>query len=290
MKKQSDYKQQILTPAVVNALISNAEALYSPLIHIPSGTGRIDGGNTEPTSLALQAAFSSNTALTATATLPSINTDITFGAPQIDLAFPKGALTAAGLHEFNPKHHRDQLATYQTTLALAARQQQANPGTPIFCFITEDQKQLLEWLKSDAAESVNLAKDDIIIITAKYSDDLLWAIEETLHTTGPAAIIAHFNTLDSLAAQRLAITSRTKGVPGFLVCNHPIEGPIHAETRWTLQQAVSPESQKPHSQLTANYIKIDPENKQSWAIRWNSANNRFSASLISNESSVATLH
>lgn len=218
--------------------------------------------------------------------------DFSFGASQIDLAFPKGALPIADLHELNPKHHKDQLATLQTALALAARRNMQT-NAPLFCFITEDQRELLTWLQTEANTSLNLADDQLCIITAKHSDDLLWAIEETIFSCPAAAIVSHFSMLDNTAAQRLAFLSRTKGVLTFLICNHRIEGPAHAASNWLVSNPTQgPITEKAALCLTATYVKAAPGHQQSWHLNWNETSGRFAATSLKQPetNSSHTLH
>lgn len=296
MKNQPRSASQPLSPATVTALINGANAPLATCIEVPKGVGRLSQKEAEAASqhfsseLKLQpAGFSSAPSLNAS---PDQATDFSFGATQIDLALPKGALPVADLHELNPKHHKDQLATLQTALALAARRN-LETKTPVFCFILEDQKELLTWLQTKANNSLNLASEQLVIITAKYSDDLLWAIEETIFNCPAAAIVSHFSMLDNTAAQRLTFLSRTKGVLTFLICNHRIEGPAHAASNWLVTTLeMSPDTEKTALCLTATYIKAAPDHQQSWGLKWNETTGRFSATSLKQPetNSSHTLH
>lgn len=306
MKKQSEHLEHSLTPAMIAALLEDTQMETVPIFKIPAGIGRaeeIDDFTTplkaKKSYLQLVHTLKKANSRTGTAT-NSLNIDtqgkaeLTFGAPQIDLALPNNSFTSGMLHELTPRHHRDQLTTLQTAFRLAARAKSKAGNKPLFCFLTEDQKPLLDWLQNHAAEDCGLSQKDIIIMSANYSDDLIWAIEETLHNTQPAAIIAHFNTLNSLSAQRFAYLTKSNAVTGFLVCNHPSQDNIPAETRWTV------ESMENRTNLTLTRTKSDTDTFVSWSLKWNQEQIRFSATRnqnsdgssarMSQQSYSATIH
>lgn len=295
MKNQEQQSSQQIAPNTVAAILSQAPSPLATHISIPIGAVN----NPEASALyakSLQQVEPEYTNNTGTnhhvSPINSSLANLTFGAPQIDLTITSGSAAASGLHEFNPRHFRDQDSTFKCALALAARHR--NNATPIFCFLTEDQSSLITWLTSNGASSLNIAKEDLVFVTAKHSDDLLWAMEETMHTQKGATIVAHFTLLDNLSAQRLAFTAKTNELPCLIVCNHPIEGPKHTNSAWSVQ-ALQSESQTsdeslPSIALSLTHTKGDMAG-ENWTLKWSPKQGRFTATLSDrNPAKTTTLH
>ncbi len=286
MKKQVIPTQQQIPAQTVAALLQQPLSRVQTQISVPKGAGCPQADHP----LHFRSAFASSLkpfhSLVAPSQTPRFETELSFGAPQIDLALEKGTLATNGLHELNPVHWRDQTSAFACALGLISRHQE---GQPIFCFLQEDQSELIKWLSSDKVDDFNIQREQLVVVTAKHRDDLLWAIEETVHSIPTAAIIAHFPTLENLAAQRLSYLAKDQRVPCLVVCNHKIEGPVHANSQWS----VCRKSDYAHDTKDIGFVlhqKLCLQQNQpgmSWHLIWQSADNRFSASL---EQNIRTVH
>ncbi len=274
MKRQTTQIENSLTPAALAARINSAANDIITHYEIPAGAA------TKPAQLPYMINPAGETL-----PAPQSSSELSFGAPQIDLALAPGCLISAGLHQFNPRHFRDQALTLKCALALAARRITAEKSDPIFCFVSQDQSELIGWLSETAATTLGIENDQLVIVTAKHSDDLLWAIEETMHGAAATAIVAHVPLVDNLCAQRIAFTARTKGVPALIVTNHRINGPDHAASSWSIDQVATAE-QDQSTEIAANLtithsketvISNQSAGVKSWSIKWHPDRHRFTA-------------
>ena len=60
--------------------------------------------------------------------------ELNFGAPQIDLSLPSGTLAKDGIHEFNPKHYKDQNTAFKTALSPSSQRNQTRRNKTYFLF------------------------------------------------------------------------------------------------------------------------------------------------------------
>lgn len=293
MRKQPETLNHQVQASTLAALLNEGTSPFASHINIPTGASYLSLAESQSVSQAFintiqsiegqatSSTFKQNTPVNSTTPPPL--TELNFGAPQIDLSLPKGTLNTNAVHEFNPVHFRDQDLAYKSAIALAARQHKAVNSAPIFCFLSEDQTNLISWLSGNGPSEFGLNNQDVIVITAKHSDDLLWAMEETMHTTKASALIAHFTLLDNLSAQRLAFASKSSQTPCLLICNHKIEGPKHCHSQWSIHQAQSDDT----TILTLTSSKTNMSGL-SWTINWQTDRNRFSAMQATNANSENT--
>jgi hypothetical protein len=276
MRKEAEILSHQLAPNTVLSMLDETSAPLANHITIPTGVS-ISSSTTEFTntlkSLELPIATTSSTQLPVRSQQKT--TELNFGTPQIDLSLPEGTLSKDGIHEFNPKHFRDQDLAFKTALTLAARELSSTQTKPIFCFLTEDQSNLIKWLSSREITKLGLSKENLIVITAKHTDDLLWAMEETLHTVDAVALVAHFTLLNNISAQRLSFASQSKKIPCLLICNHKIDGPNHTKSKWTVWTEAEEENlQDDKIGLSLSQIK-DERQDANWIIKWQAEKGRF---------------
>lgn len=280
MRKQPETLNHQVEASTLAALLNKDTSPFASHINIPTGASYLTQSESDSVSQALINSIQSIENQNASNLIEaetSINdttssNELNFGAPQIDLSLPKGTLNSNAIHEINPVHFRDQDLAFKSAIALAARQRKTTNPAPIFCYLSDDQENLIAWLSGNGPSEFGLTNQDIIVITAKHSDDLLWAMEETMHTTKASALIAHFTLLDNLSAQRLAFAAKSSETPCLLVCNHKIEGPKHSHSQWSIHKAQSDNS----TVLTLTSAKTDISGL-SWTINWHSERNRFTA-------------
>lgn len=283
MRKEAEILSHQLAPNTVLSLLDETSAPLATHITIPTGAS-ISSSITENTtsnefSKSLKSLELSISPSSSAYSSQQKTTELNFGTPQIDLSLPQGTLSKDGIHEFNPKHFRDQDLAFKTALTVAAREISSEETKPIFCFLTEDQTNLIKWLSSREISKLGLSKENLIVITAKHTDDLLWAMEETLHTVDAVALVAHFTLLSNISAQRLSFASKSKKTPCLLICNHKIEGPNHTKSKWTVWSETEEENlQSDKIGLTLSQIKNEKQNA-SWVIKWQAEKGRFTTSL-----------
>lgn len=293
MKRHAAQINETLTQAALASRLENAPVAAVSHFTVPAGAA------TSNTQLPFMAG-ANDIRLNDTHANALTKAELTFGAPQIDLALPSGSLISAGLHQFNPRHFRDQTLAVKCALALAARRLSHDNSAPIFCFVSQDQTELLSWLSEQAATTLGIENDRLVIVTAKHSDDLLWAIEETMHGAAATAIVAHVPLVDNLCAQRIAFTARTKGVPALIATNHRIGGPDHTASTWSIEQlpadAADLNDSNANNEITARLTAAPQDGDENqrrasnaWIMKWRSDRLRFAAKPCQAEP-AATVH
>lgn len=285
MKNQPIANNQKIAPEAITTLLEQAQFPLISHISVPLATNTSKGQELNK----MTSAFTEQLSIikkdvTFNPSQQQQSLELTFGAPQIDLALPKDTLKKAALHEFNPVHWRDQKAALLCAIATMTRHYPHRQNQPIFCFFTEDQAELINWLSSSEMNQLNLNTNRLVIITAKHKDDLLWAIEETMHTANGAPIIAHFNLLENIQAQRLAFLATSNHSTCFIVCNHKTEGPCHCQSQWAVRQ------QSEKTARSSIYLKLTHTAEETdhspatmatmaWTLNWQPTSNRFSATI-----------
>lgn len=286
MRKETEILSHQISNNTVFSILNEPASPFATHITIPTGISACE----ETTTKQLEQEFVlSLKALDLPVSPTSSNTglnqnkkELNFGVPQIDLSLPSGTLAKNGIHEFNPKHYKDQNTAFKTALSLAAREISPDETKPIFCFLTEDQTHLIKWLSSSEITTLGLSKDNLIVITGKHTDDLLWAMEETFHSMESVALVAHFTLLSNIAAQRLSFAAKDKQTPCLLICNHKIEGPAHTQSRWSIWSESTTEDEVSFDLekvgIAINFETDDLKNTK-WIMKWQPEKGRFSINL-----------
>ena len=160
MRKEAEILSHQLAPNDVISLLNKSSAPFANHISIPTGAAiNLDSSETSIASKFTQSLEALDLGKSSTSSNQPINkkeTELNFGSPQIDLSLPEGTLAKDGLHEFNPKHFKDQDLAFKIALTLAAREVNSPSSKPIFCFLTEDQTNLINWLSSIEIEKLGL--------------------------------------------------------------------------------------------------------------------------------------
>lgn len=295
MRKHSEILSQKIAPSTVISILDQSPSPLATHITIPAGASTLSSVPNSSVSSIFNKSLESLETNNAPTSSPNEFQDqktnkkeLNFGAPQIDLSLPTGTLAKNAIHEFNPKHFRDKDIAFKSTLALAARQIKSTNSKPIFCFLTEDQTNLIKWLSSKEIAKFGLSQHNLVIITAKHSDDLLWAMEETLHTSKAIALVAHFTLLSNLSAQRLSFASKDTQTPCLLVCNHKIDGPNHCKSKWSISSPTNESENNSNDQIdmpeshTVELSLIQTEDSftsANWNVSWQPERGRFVTNL-----------
>lgn len=85
----------------------------------------------------------------------------------------------------------------------------------------------------------------LLLVQARRRDELLWAMEESLHAPGPAAVLGEIAAADMVASRRLQLAAETRGTTAILLRVGPIDAAARAgsvaATRWRAESAPSGE-------------------------------------------------
>lgn len=135
--------------------------------------------------------------------------------------FLGGGLARGALHDIHAREAGDSAAAIGFSLAWAARAGKASPGRPIV------------WIGADQANWENgapygpglaahgLDPDALILVRTTKIQDTLWALEETLRSHAPAAVIGEFSgspkAYDLTASRRLLLAAQAGQSVGLLV-------------------------------------------------------------------------
>ncbi len=85
----------------------------------------------------------------------------------------------------------------------------------------------------------------LLLVHARRRDELLWAMEESLHAPGPAAVLGEIAAADMVASRRLQLAAETRGATAILLRVGAIDAAARAgsvaATRWRAESAPSGE-------------------------------------------------
>jgi protein ImuA len=85
----------------------------------------------------------------------------------------------------------------------------------------------------------------LLLVQARRRDELLWAMEESLHAPGPAAVLGEIAAADMVASRRLQLAAETRGATAILLRVGAIDAAARAgsvaATRWRAESAPSGE-------------------------------------------------
>ncbi|MGE0273180.1 MAG: ImuA family protein [Alphaproteobacteria bacterium] len=86
----------------------------------------------------------------------------------------------------------------------------------------------------------------LLLVQARRRDELLWAMEESLHAPGPAAVLGEIAAADMVASRRLQLAAETRGATAILLRVGALDAAARAgsvaATRWRAASAPSGEA------------------------------------------------
>ena len=95
-------------------------------------------------------------------------------------------------------------------------------------------------------KALGLDPEQLLIVSLKNEQDLLWAMEEGLSTPRLAGVIGEVGAAGLTATRRLHLAARKSGVPALLLRRTKDIVPTAARTRWRISGAAStPEARDP---------------------------------------------
>lgn len=170
-----------------------------------------------------------------------------FGIADLDARLPGGGLALGALHEIAPETTADRPAALGFAVALAGRL----PGrAPVFVVETPRGLAGLGALSAHGFAGLGLDPARLVLVSAADDRDGLWAVEEALHSGGPAGILAALGgAVDLKASQRLQRAAAGSGRPLLLLRTAGVVGTSVAMTRWRI--AAAPAARDPFGLVAA---------------------------------------
>ncbi len=111
--------------------------------------------------------------------------------------------------------------------------------------------------------------DQILLVSARRSQDLSWAVMEALRCSQVSAVMAVLDGADLTASRRLQLAAESSGATGFLlghVTSAPIAAPI---TRWKVSSHVGTPGQRfDEPSWTLDLLYCRGGRPGSWIIEW----------------------
>jgi protein ImuA len=155
-----------------------------------------------------------------------------FGVAAIDRTLPDGGLALGAVHEILGQggDEEDGAAAAGFVAGIVAR---LGGGPVLWCLKRPD-------LYGPGLAAHGLDPARLVIVRAPRDEDMLWAVEEGLHSPGLAAVIGEIARLPMVASRRLQLAAERSGVTAFLLRRWRNAGeatsergrPSAALTRW----------------------------------------------------------
>ena len=102
----------------------------------------------------------------------------------------------------------------------------------------------------------------LLLVQARRRDELLWAMEESLHASGPAAVLGEIAAADMVASRRLQLAAEARGTTAILLRVGAVDAAMRAgsvaATRWRAESAPSGETPFPAPVESANGGETEP--------------------------------
>ena len=92
-------------------------------------------------------------------------------------------------------------------------------------------------LHGHGLNALGLDPSRLVLVETTHRKETLWAIEEALHSSAPAAVIGAIDKLDLRTSQRLQLASSDTGLPLFLLRPASTLESSAAATRWRIGAA-----------------------------------------------------
>src|SRR3977135_2705268 len=142
-----------------------------------------------------------------------------FGLAALDAHLPQGGLTVGALHEIAPQTPADTPAAFGFLAALLARFMP--PARPLLLVATSGAFADHGRPHGHGLNRLGLDPARLILVETKAEKQALWAMEEALRSTVPAAVAGMIAKLDLKSSQRLHLAAGARGPPRLLVRARP---------------------------------------------------------------------
>src|SRR5215510_6915206 len=159
-----------------------------------------------------------------------------FGLPAIDAHLPQGGLAGGALHEVMPDTRGDMPAAFGFAAAMLSRIRSVRPGSaPLFLVTSPCGLATFGRPSGHGLNGFGLDPARVILVEAQNATQALWAMEEALNSTAPAAVAGVIGKLDFRASQRLHLAAGT--AERLLLLLRPPGMTSVAVTRWHVAAA-----------------------------------------------------
>lgn len=195
------------------------------------------------------------------------------GARELDAALPWGGLPRGCLHEIAGTPG-DAGAAIGFAAALVARLHVAH----------EDERQILWCVRADTDDEVGalyapglrsfgLSPQQVLLVRAATTAQVLWAMEEGLRAGGLAAVVAEVDDVDFSTSRRLQLAAEARGVTALLIVP-ALSAVSGAVTRWQLSSRGG-EGEAVHPRWSVELTRCRGGAPAAWEVEWNHASNDF---------------
>lgn len=151
-----------------------------------------------------------------------------FEVAGIDANLPWGGLPLGALHELGSAGTEGEEGAVATAF-LAGILARLAPDRPVlWCLKRTD-------LHAPGLALLGLAPERLVLARAANDQEILWAMEEGLHSAALAAVVGEVELLPALASRRLQLAAEGSGVTGFALSRRGLAMTASAAvTRWRL--------------------------------------------------------
>jgi protein ImuA len=151
-----------------------------------------------------------------------------FGVAAIDRNLPWGGLPLGALHELGSAGTEGEEGAVAAAFLAGILARLAPERPVLWCLKRAD-------LHAPGLALHGLASQRLILARARNDQEILWAMEEGLHSTALAAIIGEVEALSAPASRRLQLAAETSGISGFVLPRQNLAlAASSAVTRWRL--------------------------------------------------------
>jgi protein ImuA len=161
------------------------------------------------------------------------------GLPAIDALLPEGGLLTGALHEIEagPAPSGRIAAHDGAALGFAAHLMgRFGPGTLLWC---RQPSGVFDAPPYAPALASWFDPARLLMVTARREEDVFWAMEEGLRSSGIAAVLGETRAADPTAGRRLSLAAEKNGVPALLLRPQPAPPQSVCVTRWRVASAPS---------------------------------------------------
>jgi protein ImuA len=160
---------------------------------------------------------------------------LSFGLPDIDSRLPHGGLAFGSLHEVVPAAESDMPAAFGFVVALLGR---ISSSGPVVFVATPDRPIRAIRFSGHGLHGLGLDPARVILVEAGDEQQALWALEESLRSGAPDAVVGMTGAkLDLKKSRRLHLAASESGIPLLLLRPAAVFGSSAAVTRWRVASA-----------------------------------------------------
>ncbi len=204
------------------------------------------------------------------------------GTPEIDAALPWGGLPRGCLHEIAGTPG-DAGAAIGFAAALVGRLHAAHEDArQVLWCVRGDTDHEVGALYAPGLRSFGLSPQQVLLVRAATTAQVLWAMEEGLRAGGLAAVVAEVDDVDFSTSRRLQLAAEARGVTALLIVP-ALSAVSGAVTRWQLSsrggegEALAPRRADSalHPKWSVELTRCRGGAPAAWEVEWNHASNDF---------------